>query len=178
MISKSQFIRGEQVECFEEEFAQLFGMPNCVSCANGTDALFIAIKSLGIKNGDEVIVPACSWISTSQTVSLAGGKVVFCDIDPLTFNIDASKVEKLISPNTVGIIPVHLYGQPCDIERICELAERHSLWVIEDCAQAHMATLRARKWEVLVMPRVSLSILERIWALWATQGQYSQKKTL
>ena len=76
---------------------------------------------------------------------MAGGKVVFCDIDPLTFNIDASKVEKLISPNTVGIIPVHLYGQPCDIERICELAERHSLWVIEDCAQAHMATFKGKK---------------------------------
>ena len=152
-------------------------MPNCVSCANGTDALFIAIKSLGIKNGDEVIVPACSWISTSQTVSLAGGKVVFCDIDPLTFNIDASKVEKLISPNTVGIISVTYTDNPVISKEFVSLLNAIAFGLLRT-AQAHMATFKGKKVEVLVMPRVSLSILERIWALWATQGQYSQKKTL
>ena len=139
-IQNSDFIRGNAVECFEADFAQLVGSKECISCANGTDALFIALKSLGVKSGDEVIVPAQSWISTSEIVTLAGAKVVFCDTRLDTFTIDPSKIEHKITDRTVGIIPVHLYGQAADMNEILDLAKRYGLWIVEDCAQAHLAT--------------------------------------
>ena len=140
IIENSSFIRGPQIDRFEESYAKLFNIRNCVSCGNGTDALFIALKSLNVGYGDEVIVPAQSWISTSETVTLCGAKVVFCDIEEDTFCIDATKISGLINKNTVGIIPVHLYGQPADMKTIMEIANKYKLWVIEDCAQAHLAT--------------------------------------
>lgn len=144
VIRSSAFIRGPYVETFEEEFAAAMGRDHCLSCANGTDALYIAMYGLGIKPGDEVITTAQSWISTSETISQAGGKVVFCDIDPETHTIDASQIEAKITPRTVGIIPVHLYGQPADMEAIMRIAHKHGLWVIEDCAQAHLAAVNGR----------------------------------
>ena len=96
VIKNSSFIRGDHVEEFEEKFANKIGTKSCVSCANGTDALYIAMTSLDIKAGDEVIVPAMSWISTSETVTQAGGKVVFCDIDPVSNTIDVKKIPSLI----------------------------------------------------------------------------------
>src|SRR5688500_16694579 len=112
VIRTSAFIRGPFVQKFETEFAAAMERTHCVSCANGTDSLYIAMHALGVKPGDEVIAPAHSWISTSETITQAGAKVVFCDTDADTFTIDPSKIATLITPRTVGIIPVHLYGQP------------------------------------------------------------------
>ena len=144
VIRNSAFIRGAHVERFEAEFAAAMGVKHCVSCANGTDSLYVAMHALGVQAGDEVIAPAHSWISTTETITQAGGKVVFCDTDRDTFTIDAAKIESLITPRTVGIIPVHLYGQPAEMDTIMALAAKHKLWVLEDCAQAHLATFKGR----------------------------------
>ena len=145
VIKESAFIRSRYVTDFEAQFAQAVGVKHCVSCANGTDAIYIVMKGLGIKPGDEVITTAHSWISTTETITQAGGKVVFCDTDSETFTIDPKQIESKITPRTVGIIPVHLYGQPADMDRILDIAKRRGLWVIEDCAQAHMAEYKGRK---------------------------------
>lgn len=145
VIADSSFIRGAHVDAFEAAFAEAIGTEHCVSCGNGTDAIYIAMTALGVRPGDEVIVPAMTWISTSETVSQAGGKVVFCDIDPVTRTLDPSHLETLITQRTVGVIPVHLYGHPADMPSIMAVAEKHRLWVIEDCAQAHLAEISGRK---------------------------------
>jgi dTDP-4-amino-4,6-dideoxygalactose transaminase len=144
VIRASAFIRGPYVQKFEEEFADAIGLRHCVSCGNGTDSLYIALRALGLKAGDEVIAPAHSWISTTETITQAGGSVVFCDTDASTFTIDPSHVEAKITPRTVGIIPVHLYGQPADMNAIMTIAARRGLWVLEDCAQAHFARYEGR----------------------------------
>ena len=140
VIAESAYIRGRYVDAFEQAWARTLGVKRCVSCANGTDAIYIALRGLGLKPGDEVITSAHSWISTSETITQAGGRVVFCDTDEETFTIDPIDVEKKITPATVGIIPVHLYGQPAEMSAIMAIARKHDLWVIEDCAQAHLAT--------------------------------------
>lgn len=145
VIANSAYIRGPHVDAFEEAWAETVGVKHCVSCANGTDALYIAMRGLGVKPGDEVITTAHSWISTSETITQAGGKVVFCDTEPETFNLNAELIEAKITSRTVGIIPVHLYGQACDMDRIMAIAEKHGLWVIEDCAQAHLAEYKGRQ---------------------------------
>jgi dTDP-4-amino-4,6-dideoxygalactose transaminase len=145
VIDSSAFIRGPHVDAFESAYAKALGVEHCVSCANGTDALYISMHALGVKPGDEIITTAMSWISTSETITQAGAKVVFCDIDPMTYTIDAAKLEALVSPRTVGVIPVHLYGQPADMDVVMAVAEKHKLWVIEDCAQGHLATYKGRK---------------------------------
>ncbi|MFL2914729.1 MAG: DegT/DnrJ/EryC1/StrS family aminotransferase [Opitutales bacterium] len=145
VIKNSAFIRGEHVSVFEENYANKQGSKYCISCANGTDALYIAMKSLGIKPGDEVITTAHSWISTSETITQAGGKVVFVDTEADYFTVDPNKIEEKITPNTVGIIPVHLYGQMANIDKIQSIAEKHNLWLIEDCAQSHFATFENQK---------------------------------
>jgi dTDP-4-amino-4,6-dideoxygalactose transaminase len=139
VIAESAYIRGPHVDAFEEAWARALGVKRCVSCANGTDAIYIALRGLGLKPGDEVITSAHSWISTSETITQAGGRVVFCDTDEETFTIDPADIERKITPATVGIIPVHLYGQPADMGAIMAIAKKHNLWVIEDCAQAHLA---------------------------------------
>jgi dTDP-4-amino-4,6-dideoxygalactose transaminase len=144
VIRTSAFIRGPFVQKFEGEFAALHGMPHCVSCANGTDSLYVAMHALGIRPGDEVIAPAHSWISTTETITQAGGKVVFVDTDAESFTIDVKQIEAKITSRTVGIIPVHLYGQPADMAAIMVIAAKHKLWVIEDCAQAHLAQFNGR----------------------------------
>jgi len=144
VIRSSAFIRGPFVTRFEEQFAEAVGVPHCVSCANGTDSLYIAMRALGLQQGDEVIAPAHSWISTTETITQAGGTVVFCDTDPHTYTIDPAQLAAKVSPRTVGIIPVHLYGQPADMDPILALAARHKLWIIEDCAQAHLARYKGR----------------------------------
>ena len=139
VITNSAFIKGKHVASFERDFAALNFVENCISCANGTDALIIAMKFFQLKPGDEVITTALSWISTSEAITHSGGKVVFCDIDSETNCIDTSKIESLITNRTVGILPVHLYGQPCEMSKIMDISRKHNLWVIEDCAQAHLA---------------------------------------
>ena len=145
VIRETAFIRGPHVDKFEKEFASAVRVKHCVSCANGTDALYIAMCGLGLKPGDEVITTAHSWISTSETITQAGGRVVFCDTDQETFTLDPRLIESKITPRTVGIIPVHLYGQPADMDPIMQIAAKHNLWVIEDCAQAHLAEYKGRQ---------------------------------
>ena len=145
VIRDSAFIRGSYVDAFEKEFAAAVDARHCVSCANGTDALYIAMAALNVQDGDEVITTAHSWISTSAMITHAGGTAVFCDTDGSTFTIDPAAVENAITPRTVGIIPVHLYGQPADMDAIMAIARKHKLWVIEDCAQAHLARYKDRQ---------------------------------
>ena len=123
VIRNSLFIRGKYVEEFENNFSQMINVENCISCANGTDALYIAMKALDITKGDEVIVPSHSWISTSETVTQAGGKVVFCDTAD-DFLINTEKISEKITNKTVGIIPVHLFGQAANMQKICEIAKK------------------------------------------------------
>ena len=145
VIRDSAFIRGSYVDAFEKAFAAAVDARHCVSCANGTDALYIAMAALNVQDGDEVITTAHSWISTSAMITHAGGTAVFCDTDGSTFTIDPAAVENAITPRTVGIIPVHLYGQPADMDAIMAIARKHKLWVIEDCAQAHLARYKDRQ---------------------------------
>jgi dTDP-4-amino-4,6-dideoxygalactose transaminase len=145
VIDKTAFVRGPHVEEFERAFAEKYGVKHCISCANGTDAIYITLKALGIGQGDEVITVANSWISTSETISQAGARPVFVDIDPDYYHIDASKIEEKISSKTRAVIPVHLFGQPASIEEIKAICEKHGLFLIEDCAQAHFAIYNGRK---------------------------------
>ena len=145
VIRDSAFVRGPYVDAFEREFAAAVDAKHCVSCANGTDALYLAMAALKVKPGDEVITTAHSWISTSAMITHAGATPVFCDTDGSTFTIDPAAIEAAITPRTVGIIPVHLYGQPADMDAIMGIANRHKLWVIEDCAQAHLARYKGRQ---------------------------------
>jgi len=144
VIRESAFIRGPFVDRFEMEFGAASGAAHCVSCANGTDALLIAMHALGVKPGDEVITTAHSWIATSAMITRAGGTVVFCDTDKDTFTIDPKAIEAKITPRTVGIIPVHLYGQAADMDPILAIAGRHGLWLVEDCAQAQLARYKGK----------------------------------
>ncbi|MGH1366134.1 MAG: DegT/DnrJ/EryC1/StrS family aminotransferase [Calditrichia bacterium] len=144
-ISQTAFIKGPYVKQFEERFADYIGVRYCVGCANGTDSMEILLRAYGIGPGDEVIVPANSWISTSEVVSTAGAKPVFVDVDPIYYTIDPEKISAAITANTKAIIPVHLYGLPADMDQIMEIAGKHRLIVIEDCAQAHGAEYRGKR---------------------------------
>ena len=144
VIDESAYIRGRHVDAFEQAWASALGMKRCVSCASGTDAIYLALRGLRVKAGDEVITSAHSWISTSEAITQAGGRVVFCDTDEETFTIDPDDIQRKITPATVGIIPVHLYGQPADMDAIMAAAKRHNLWVIEDCGQAHLARYKGQ----------------------------------
>ncbi len=139
VIKDTAFIGGKYVNQFEQDFSQFIGIKNCISCANGTDALQITLKALGIGEGNEVIVPANSFISTSESVTAVGAKVVFCDVDESTNNLNVELIEEKITSRTKAIIAVHLYGRPADMHPILKIAEKHSLYVIEDAAQAHGA---------------------------------------
>jgi dTDP-4-amino-4,6-dideoxygalactose transaminase len=141
VIEETAFIGGDAVRTFEQAYARDYGVAHCVPVANGTDAIYIALKMLGIGPGDEVITTAHSWISTSETISQAGAKPVFVDVDDF-YCIDAGKIEAAITPLTRAIVPVHLYGQPADMTSVMRVAKIHNLLVVEDCAQAHYATFR------------------------------------
>jgi dTDP-4-amino-4,6-dideoxygalactose transaminase len=132
------------VQNFEKDFAAFCGVKHCVGVGNGTDALFIALKALGIGAGDEVITVANSFIATSEAITLTGARVVFADINPHMYNIDTTKIEAKITKKTKAIIPVHLYGQPVDMDPILALAKKYNLKIVEDCAQAHGAVYKGR----------------------------------
>lgn len=144
VIKDSAFIKGKYVESFERAFAEFIGTEHCVGVANGTDAIFVALRCLGIGLGDEVIVPANSFIATSEAVTLAGAVPIFVDCDEY-YNIDPKKIEAAITPKTKAIIPVHLYGQPAAMDEILEISKRHNLLVVEDAAQAHGAEYKGKK---------------------------------
>lgn len=181
VISKSAFVGGSIVESFEKAFASFCNVKHCIGVGNGTDAIFIALKSLGIGQGDEVFVPANSFIATSEAVTLTGAKVSFVDIDPKTYNMDPNKLEDCLKkrckvrgsrleathvnpqpatgnkslrlkpttsrlkPRPSAVIPVHLYGQPADMDPILEIARKYDLKVVEDAAQAHGAVYKGRQ---------------------------------
>lgn len=144
VIARSAFIRGPFVDQFEADYRATMGVRHVVSCANGTDAIYITLRGLNLKPGDEVITTAHSWIATSETITQAGARVVFCDTDNDTFTLNPRLLEAKITPATRAIIVVHLFGQPADMDPILAIAARHGIPVIEDCAQAHMATCRGR----------------------------------
>jgi dTDP-4-amino-4,6-dideoxygalactose transaminase len=145
VIATSAFIGGHYVKAFEEAFAKFCEVKHCIGVGNGTDALFIALKSLGIGVGDEVITAANSFIATSEAITATGAQVVFCDIDPRTYNIDVNQIEAKITPQTKAIIPVHLYGQPADMDPLLDLARWYGLKIVEDAAQAHGARYKERR---------------------------------
>jgi dTDP-4-amino-4,6-dideoxygalactose transaminase len=144
VINETAFISGKYATAFEEAFAQYLGVNHVIACANGTDSLEILLKAYQIGAGDEVIVPANSWISTSECVTTVGAKLVFVDSHPTLYTIDVTKIEEKITPRTKAIIPVHLYGCPADMDTIMQMANKHNLIVIEDCAQAHGASYRGK----------------------------------
>lgn len=136
VASSGQYILGKNVEAFEDELARYLNCKYVVSCANGTDAIVLALMALGIGRGDEVITVSHSFFATAEAIALAVAKPVFADIQENDFNIDPTKIEALITKKTKAILPVHLYGQPCEIVSVVEIAKKHGLYVIEDCAQA------------------------------------------
>ncbi|MGD9642309.1 MAG: DegT/DnrJ/EryC1/StrS family aminotransferase [Elusimicrobiales bacterium] len=149
VFNKANFILGEEVTKFEKEFAAHNGTKYAVGVANGTDAIRMALIASGIKKGDEVITSPFTFIATSETISQVGAIPVFADIDPVSFNLDPKSVEKKITPKTRAIVPVHLYGLPCDMDAIMALAAKHNLLVIEDTAQAFTAkyNLGGKEWK-------------------------------
>jgi dTDP-4-amino-4,6-dideoxygalactose transaminase len=144
VIAETAFVGGRFVKEFEQAFAADYGVKHCIPVANGTDAIYIALKMLEVGEGDEVITTAHSWISTSETISQTGARPVFVDVDDY-FTIDVSLIEQAITPRTKAIIPVHLYGQPANMTGIMAIAAKHGLRVIEDCAQAHYAQWRGQR---------------------------------
>ncbi len=144
VIETTAFIRGPFVQKFEQEFAELYGIKHCVSVANGTDALYIVFKMLGVGAGDEVITVANSWISSSETIGQTGATPVFVDVDEY-FTIDVSLIESKITPRTKAILPVHLYGQMADMAVLENICQRYNLHLIEDCAQSHFSTYKGKR---------------------------------
>lgn len=136
VLDSSVFIGGSVVQRFQKSLESYLNVKHVIPCANGTDALQIAMMALGLKPGDEVITPSFTYIATTEVIALLGLTPVFVDVDPNTFCMDPSKIEAAITSKTKAIVPVHLYGQACDMDAIMEIAQKHSLFVIEDNAQA------------------------------------------
>lgn len=135
-IGSTAFINGPAVQSFQRNFENYLGAKHVVPCANGTDALQIAMMALGLQPGDEVIVPSFTFIATAEVVALLKFKPVMVEVDPNTFNVTAEIIERAVTPKTRAVVPVHLFGQSCEMEAIMRVAERHNLFVIEDNAQA------------------------------------------
>ena len=144
VINESAFVRGHYVEKFESEYKAIMGTEHCITCGNGTDALYISLKALGIGPGDEVITTALSWISTSEVITQCGAQVIFADIEADYLTIDPEDIKRKVTENTRAIIPVHLHGQAANMEAIISIAKQHELHIIEDCAQSHLGTHRGR----------------------------------
>ncbi len=145
ILDNASFIGGKPVTSFEEQFANLYGVKHCISTANGTDSLYIIMRALGIGPGDEVITTAHSWISSSETISQTGAKVVFVDTEPGYYTIDPNLIRSKISEKTKAIMPVHLYGQVCDMDAIRAIAVEYNLQIIEDCAQSHFSEFKGER---------------------------------
>lgn len=145
VIRSSWYIEGIEDENFEKAFAKYCDTKYCIGTGNGLDALMLPLKALGIGEGDEVIIPSNTFIATALAVSYTGATPVFVEPDIKTFNIDYLKIEEKITINTKAIMPVHLYGQPADMDPIMKLAQKYNLYIIEDCAQAHGALYKGKK---------------------------------
>ncbi len=136
VIDSTQFIQGPAVKCFESNVEKYLGAKHAIGCASGTDALQIAMMALDIKPGDEILTTPFTFVATTETIAILGAVPVYVDIDPKSYNMDVSKIEAKITSKTKAIMPVHLYGQPCDMDPIMDIAKKHKLYVIEDAAQA------------------------------------------
>ncbi|MGN0864354.1 MAG: DegT/DnrJ/EryC1/StrS family aminotransferase [Stenotrophomonas koreensis] len=145
VLAHGQYILGPEVAELEEKLAAYTGAKYCISCANGTDALQIALMALGVGPGDEVITPGFTYIATAEAAAVLGAKPVYVDINPLTYNLDPALLEAAITPRTKAIIPVSLYGQCADVDAINAIATRHGITVIEDAAQSFGASYKGRK---------------------------------
>lgn len=145
VLRSGSYILGKNVKSLEEEAAKYCDVKNVVTCANGTDALHMALRALDIGTGDEVITVGFTFVATTEAIGIVGAKPVFADINPETFNIDVKDIENKITPKTKAIMPVHLYGQPCDMDVIMDIAKRYDLFVVEDCAQAIGAEYKGKK---------------------------------
>ncbi len=145
VLRSGSYILGQNNKALEEDFAKYCDCKHAVALNSGTDALHLALRALDIGAGDEVITVAFTFVATTEAIGIVNAKPVFVDIDPDTFNIDVDKIESLITPKTKAILPVHLYGQPCDMDKIMDIAKRHNLYVIEDCCQAVGATYKGKK---------------------------------
>ena len=145
VFTRSWYIGGIEDETFEKKFAKYCGAMYCVGVGNGLDALMLVLKALGIGEGDEVIIPSNTYIATALAVTYVGAKPIFVEPKIETFNIDPQLIEKKITNKTKAIMPVHLYGQACDMDPIIEIAQKYDLRVVEDCAQAHGATYKGQK---------------------------------
>ncbi len=145
VLSGAQYIMGTNVKEFEKEFSEYIGVKHAISVGNGTDALIIALKALGIGEGDEVITTPWTFFATAESISFVGATPVFADVRLDTFNIDPSKIEEKITPKTKAIMVVHIFGQPCDMDEINRIAKKHNLYVIEDAAQAVGSEYKGQK---------------------------------
>ena len=145
VLSSANYIMGKTVTDFEKEFADFIGVKHAISVGNGTDALVLALKSMGIGEGDEVITTPFTFFATAETISAVGATPVFVDVDKETFNIDVTKIEEKITSKTKAIMPVHIFGQSADMDEINEIAKKHNLYVIEDACQAIGVKSKARK---------------------------------
>jgi dTDP-4-amino-4,6-dideoxygalactose transaminase len=145
ILENSQFVLGPEVAAFEKEFAQYTGGAHAIGVNSGTSALHLAMLAAGVGPGDEVITVPFTFVATTAAIGYTGAKPVFVDIDPVSFTMDASRIEAAITPRTKAIVPVHLYGQAADLDPILEVARRHKLIVIEDAAQAHGAEYKGRR---------------------------------
>lgn len=143
-LGNTQFILGPNVQSFEKEAAEYLGVKHAIGCASGTDALHLALLAAGIGPGDEVITTSFTFIATAEAIDYVGATPVFVDIDPRTFNIDPNLIEAAITDKTRAIMPVHLFGQPADMDRIMAIANKHKLKVIEDCAQSFGADIKGK----------------------------------
>ena len=145
VIENTAFILGKSVADFEKAFAEAHNVKHCIGTSSGTDGNHLVLWALGIKPGDEVIIPANTFIATAWGVTLCGAKPVLVDCHPESYNIDPAKVEAAITPNTKAIVAVHLYGQPADMDKLREIAGKHNLVLVEDAAQAHLAEYKGKK---------------------------------
>ncbi len=145
VINQTAFIGGPFVKSFEKDFAEAYGVKHMITCANGTDSLYILMKMLGIGEGDEVITAANSWISSSETISQTGAKPVFVDVHPEYYSMDENKLEAKIGPHTKAVIVVHLQGQACEMDKIKAICDKHGVALIEDCAQSHFSEYKGKR---------------------------------
>ena len=145
ILTSKRFVGGEEVGEFECAFAGYLDVDDCVGVGNGTDALVLALRALGAGPGDEVVVPAFTFAATAAAVTWVGAEPVFVDVEPRSFNLDADAIEPSLSERTKGIIGVHLYGTPFELDRVAELCRAHRLWLLEDAAQAHGARYAGRR---------------------------------
>ncbi len=182
VLDSGRYINGQNLSGFEEEFANFCQTKYAVGVSSGTSAILLSLMALGIGKGDEVIVPSLTFVATATPAKFLGAIIVYADIDPETYTIDPAEVQRKISPRTKAIIPVHLYGHPCDMDSINQLAKEHNLYVIEDACQSHGATYKGRRTGSLsdiacfsFYPSKNMTVLGDGGMITASDGKLAQK---